>query len=101
MRRRTVISTLALTSLATLDRRPAWAQAAPDRIQVVGPAGESQTNLFYALKTGMFGKAGLDVVIIPSSSGAAATAAVLTGTYDLGITNLLPIFAGHLRGYRS
>lgn len=98
MRRRTVISALALASLAAMQRRPARAQTSPERIQVVGPASESQTNMFYAIKTGMFARAGLDVSTVSISSGAAATTAVITGTYELGITNVLPIFAGHLRG---
>jgi len=96
MRRRDVLSALAVTTLA-LKRRSAGAQTL-QKIVVAGPASESQTDLYYAIKTGMFARAGLDVSIVSLSSGAASTTAVITGTYDLGITNVLPIFSAYLRG---
>jgi ABC-type nitrate/sulfonate/bicarbonate transport system substrate-binding protein len=68
------------------------------RIQVVGPPAESATNLYYAIKTGMFAHAGLDVTMVATNSGAAGTTAVITGTYELVRTSLLPLLSAHLRG---
>jgi NitT/TauT family transport system substrate-binding protein len=98
MRRRHALSTLSLASLAGLAPRPAPAQSTLEKIQVVGPVAESLTNLVYAIKNGMFRRAGLDVTLVETSSGAAATTAVITGTYDIGLTSLLPILAAHVRG---
>jgi NitT/TauT family transport system substrate-binding protein len=39
---------------------------------------------YYALETGLFSKAGLEVQIMPSGSGAAASTAVVTGALDIG-----------------
>lgn len=96
MRRADALATLTLAA-AALRARGVVAQT-PQKIVVVGPASESQTDMYYAIKTGMFARAGLDVSIVNLSSGAAATTAVITGTYDLGITNVLPIFSAYLRG---
>jgi NitT/TauT family transport system substrate-binding protein len=96
MRRSDVLSALAATTLA-LSRRPAGAQTL-EKIVVSGPIAESQTDLFYAVKNGMFTHAGLDVSIVSTSSGSASTTAVITGTHELGITNVLPIFSAYLRG---
>lgn len=87
------IATLALASSA----RPARAQAL-EQVRIVGPISEAQTNIYYAIKTGMFAKAGLDVSLVKVTSGAVATEAVITGAYEIGITNVLAVFAGHLRG---
>jgi len=96
MRRASALAALA-GAAAALRARSAVAQA-PQKIVVVGPASESQTDLYYAIKNGMFAHAGLEVSIVNLSSGAAATTAVITGTYELGITNVLPIFSAYLRG---
>ena len=95
MRRSHALSALAVTTLAL--SRPAGAQTL-DKIVVSGPIAESQTDLFYAVKTGLFTRAGLDVTINSMSSGAAATTAVITGTCELGITNVISIFSAYLRG---
>lgn len=96
MRRRDAVIGLAFASLA----RPVASVRAQsgETIVVAGPASESQTNLYYAIKTGMMRRAGLDVSMVSTASGAAATTAVITGTYQLGITNVLSIFTAHLSG---
>jgi NitT/TauT family transport system substrate-binding protein len=95
MRRSNALSALAVSTLVL--SRPAGAQTL-DKIVVSGPIAESQTDLFYAVRTGLFNRAGLDVTINSMSSGAAATTAVITGTCELGITNVLSIFSAYLRG---
>jgi len=98
MRRRTALA--AFGAVATVPLFPALgrAQAPLERIQVAASPSEDLTNLYYAIKTGMFARAGVDVVMIPASSGAAATTAVITGTYEAARTSLLVLLSAHLRG---
>jgi len=99
MRRGQALTTVTLGSLA-LAGQPAgaWAQGAPEKLQVAGTTTEDMTNLWYAIKTGAFTRAGLDVELMPMSSGAVVTNAVITGTYPMGKTSTLVVFAAHLRG---
>jgi NitT/TauT family transport system substrate-binding protein len=97
MHRREAVSALVLASLTALVPRPARAQATREKIQVALVPAESQTNLFYAIKTGLFDRAGLDVTLIPMTSGATATTAVVTGAAQVASTSMLPLFAAHLR----
>jgi NitT/TauT family transport system substrate-binding protein len=55
------------------------------------------TPLVYAIQTGMFRKAGLDVEIAPGGSGAAMAAAVVSGSYTFGKASMLSIINAHLR----
>jgi NitT/TauT family transport system substrate-binding protein len=55
------------------------------------------TPLVYAIRSGMFRQAGLDVQLIPGSSGAAMTAAVVSGSYEFGKSSLLSVLNAHLR----
>ena len=98
MRRRAAIATLAVAPLGVLGRTAVRAQGALERIQVVATPAEDLTNLYYAIKTGTFRRAGLDVSLLPTRNGAAATTAVITGTYDVGRSSVLALFAAHLRG---
>jgi NitT/TauT family transport system substrate-binding protein len=98
MRRREVLSGLALAPLGVaLGTSGAAAQGALQKLQVAGTPTEDMTNLYYGLKTGAFTRAGLDVELVPVSSGAATTQAVIAGTYELGKTSTLVVFAAHLR----
>ena len=73
-----------------------WAQGA-EKIKVVGPQTEDWTSFFYAIKSGLFGRAGLDVEMTGANSGSAATAAVVTGSHEIAKTSLPGIFAAKLR----
>lgn len=53
---------------------------------------------FYALKQGMFEKAGLDVTAVPSPGGAASVVAVVGGAAQIGFCNTLTLAAAHLKG---
>lgn len=89
---------LALAALGTLSHaKTARAQTASDKLRIAGAPTEDATNLYYAVKTGMFGRAGLDVEMIATSSGTAATTAMIAGTYEVARTSLLAVFAAHLR----
>jgi len=50
------------------------------------------------MKNGTFARSGLDVSTVPISSGAAATTAVIAGTYSIARTSLIALLSAHLRG---
>lgn len=56
------------------------------------------TPVLYAVKSGMFKKAGLDVQLQPATSGAAVVQAVVGGSYDIGKSSLVSLMNAHLRG---
>ena len=97
MRRHDAITALSLSSLAALAPALAWAQGA-EKLQVAGPPTEDSTNVLYGIKSGLFGRAGLDVEMISTSSGTAAVTAMVAGTYPIAKTSLLALFNAHLRG---
>ena len=76
--------------------RPARAQAL-EKIRVAGVATDDTTPVYFAIRNGLYQKAGLDVEQVPTTSGTVATEAVLTGTYELGKGSPIAFFA-HLRG---
>jgi NitT/TauT family transport system substrate-binding protein len=69
-----------------------------ERIRIAGPLNEDMTPPYYAIKSGMFSRAGLEVELVGTSSGSAAVTAVIGGTYEIAKTSLLSVFAAHLRG---
>ena len=73
-------------------------QQTSEKVQIAGLPTEDATNLYYAAKTGMFTKAGLDVQIVNTPTGGAAVTGVITGAYEIGRTTLMPVMAAHLRG---
>lgn len=85
---------LCLAAIAALSAR---ARAA-DAIQVIGTPSEDMTDMYYAVKTGMFARNGLDVTLVPATSGSAATIAVVSGSYQIAKSSMLALFSAHLRG---
>jgi NitT/TauT family transport system substrate-binding protein len=59
---------------------------------------DDATPLLYAQRAGLFAKAGLDVKIDKAYSGAAIAAAVLAGSFDIGLSNLVTLMNAHVRG---
>ncbi len=55
-------------------------------------------SVFWAIKTGMYRKAGLDFQYTPTSSGTAATQAVVAGALNIGKGSLLSGVNAHLKG---
>lgn len=95
MNRRRLVRT---TSLAVLGLAVPRIARAAEAIGLVCVETEDMTDLYYAVKTGMMSRAGLDVTLMPSNSGAAATAALISGTYQIAKTSFLPFFSAHVRG---
>jgi NitT/TauT family transport system substrate-binding protein len=73
--------------------------AAPDMLaaqtltplSAVGVPEESITPALWALQTGMFRRAGLDVTLQPQPSGAAIAAGIAGGTFGVGKANLVSL----------
>jgi NitT/TauT family transport system substrate-binding protein len=59
---------------------------------------DNATPIIYAQRAGLFAKAGIDVELDKASSGAAIAAAVLAGSYDIGLSNLVTLIGAHARG---
>lgn len=69
-----------------------------EKIRFTGVVTDDMTPMFYALQKGLYQKAGLDVEIVPASSGTAATQAIVAGTYEIGKGSLIAAMIAHLRG---
>jgi NitT/TauT family transport system substrate-binding protein len=54
--------------------------------------------LLYAREAGLFRRAGLEIQVTPSTSGAAIAAAVAGGAYDIGLASMMALVTGHARG---
>lgn len=77
----------------------AQATAAPlTTIHVASAADDTVTPVLYALHTGAFAAAGLDVVLQKTSSGSAVAAAVASGAMDFGRGTILPLVSAYARG---
>jgi NitT/TauT family transport system substrate-binding protein len=59
---------------------------------------DSLAPVAYAMRTGMFANAGLQIDLSMMASGNAITAAVAGGALDVGLSSLVAIIQGHLRG---
>ena len=69
-----------------------------EKIRLCGVPTDDLTPVFYAIRNGWYQKAGLDVEVVPTQSGSAATAAVVAGAYEMGKGSLLAALLAHLRG---
>jgi NitT/TauT family transport system substrate-binding protein len=96
--RRALIAGLA--GLALLAATPAPKPIAPAITIRVGlvPNDDAATPLLYAQSVGMFAKAGIDLQLMPQTSGAAVTAAVMSGTFDIGKSSVVPLINAHAHG---
>ncbi len=92
MRRSAIL--LALAGIPSLVR----AQASVAKLRLAAIPSDALTPLYYGLHNGAFQRAGIDLEILSTSSGSAATAAVIAGAYDIANTSLLPVMNAHLRG---
>lgn len=69
-----------------------------EKIVLAGVPSEDLTPFFYAIKSGLYQRAGLDVSFVATSSGSAATTAVVAGTYQMGKGSVIATLNAHLRG---
>jgi NitT/TauT family transport system substrate-binding protein len=68
------------------------------KLTLVGAQTLDMTPVFYALSSGMYQRAGLDVSLVPASSGTFATTAVVAGTYQMGKGSCIASLIAYLRG---
>jgi NitT/TauT family transport system substrate-binding protein len=87
----------AAAAAAALEPRSSAAQGLT-AIRVAVVPSDDVTPLLYAQQSGLFRRAGLDVIINRATSGAAIAAAVVSGTYDVGLISLMATINGHARG---
>lgn len=74
-----------LAGTAALFAAPRHASAqALEKVRFCGVATDDLSPVYWAIENGLYKKAGLDVEFIPTSSGTAATTAVISGAYELG-----------------
>ncbi len=83
-------------ALCALGAAQARAQPALTVVRVAGVQTDDITPLVYAIRTGMFERAGLDVQSMATNSGAATAAAVVSGSYEIGKSSLLSLMNAHL-----
>jgi NitT/TauT family transport system substrate-binding protein len=69
-----------------------------DKVRLAGVATDDLTPVYYAIKNGLYQKAGLDVEVVPTTSGTAATEAVVSGAYEMGKGSLIASLVAHLKG---
>jgi NitT/TauT family transport system substrate-binding protein len=81
---------------AALAPRLAFGQTV-EKIRFGGVPTDDLTPIFYAIKNGLYQKAGLDVEFAPTSSGTAATTAVISGAYEMGKGSLIASLLAHIR----
>jgi len=67
-------------------------------VHVGASLDDGLTPVLYALKAGIFKKAGLDVTLTAAQNGAALAAAVVGGSVDIGKTALMPLLSAHAHG---
>jgi NitT/TauT family transport system substrate-binding protein len=76
----------------------ASAQTSPAAVHVGSTLADDTVPIVVGQRNGIFARNGLDVQLMPATSGAAVTAAVLSGSYEFGKSSLVALLAAHLRG---
>lgn len=89
----------ALAAALLLTGALAAAQPAPlTTIHVGATPIDSLAPVLYAMRSGLFEKAGLKLELTMMTSGNVVTEAVAGGALDLGLSSLVALIQGHLRG---
>ncbi len=89
---------MALAALIALavNSSSAVAQNKLPTVTVIASPDDAITPVLYAKTSGMFERAGLDVEIAKGTGGAAVTAAVVGGSYNIGHAGLLALLTAHI-----
>jgi len=93
--RRRALAALGALALAP---RGAGAQSTSVVLKVGLPVTETATPLLYAMRAGLFERAGIKIELSRMASGAAVGSAIAGGALDIGGTSLLALVLGHARG---
>jgi ABC-type nitrate/sulfonate/bicarbonate transport system substrate-binding protein len=95
--RRVAFAVLALTLFANASARAQSSLQEPIRV-AASITGADTGPVLYALKQGLFKKAGLDIEFSSMTSGGAIAQAVAGGSIDIGYANTPAMITGHARG---
>lgn len=88
-----------MTAGVVLAQRPrAGAAQTLTAIRVAGTPDDAKTPLYFAIKSGLYRKAGLDVQFVATSSGSAATTAVFTDATEMGTGSIMSVATAFLKG---
>jgi NitT/TauT family transport system substrate-binding protein len=96
MRRGRLLTAAAAAAVAFAPRRAFTQALTPLRVAAV--PNDDVTPFLYAQQSGLFRRAGLDVSIVQATAGAAIAAAVVSGSYDIGLISMMASITGHVRG---
>ena len=88
---------LAATAAALVAAPGRGSAQALEKIRFAGVITEDMTPIYFAMRNGAFQKAGIDLEIVGTSSGSAATTAVVAGSYEMGKGSALASLIAHLR----
>jgi NitT/TauT family transport system substrate-binding protein len=79
--------------------RAAFAQTAPavTTLRGIVVPNDDLAPILYAVQSGLFRKAGIDVQLEHASSGSAVAAAVAGGSFDFGLSSIIALISGHAR----
>ena len=86
----------ASVAAVTMAQRPLVAQEL-QKVRLAGSPDDALTPVIWAIHSGLYRNAGLDVEYVPTRSGTIATTAVITGTYELGKGSAVASLVAHLR----
>ena len=95
--RRTFTTALGAAAGFLVSRGQAFGQTAKPVIGALATADDAITPVLYAKSSGMFDRAGLDVSIARGTGGAAVTAAVVSGSYNVGHASVIALMNAHLQ----
>jgi NitT/TauT family transport system substrate-binding protein len=93
---RFAVAAIIALAVASLGQQAVRAQTL-EKIRLAGVQTDDLTPVYYAEKAGLYQKAGIDVEIVPTSSGTAATTALVSGAYEMSKGSLISGLVAHLR----
>jgi NitT/TauT family transport system substrate-binding protein len=96
MKRRLFLASAAAVGTVRRDAQAQTATAATLRVSV--QPVEGGLGPYYALESGLFSKAGLDVQIVATANGAASSTAVVAGVLDIGQSSPPAVVSAALHG---
>ena len=87
MRRGRLLTGAAAAAVTFAPRRASTQALTPLRVAAV--PNDDVSPFLYAQQSGLFRRAGLDVSIVQATAGAAIAAAVVSGSYDIGLISMM------------
>jgi NitT/TauT family transport system substrate-binding protein len=89
---------LAGTAAALVAAPHAVGAQATQTLRLIGVQTDDMTPVFSAVKAGLYQKAGIELDLVPTTSGAVAVDAIMAGTYEIGKGSAISILNAYLHG---